>query len=90
MVFKCCQSAALENQSIVLHIDHAWLVYLPDILKPVEAILEGSEIPDLFGDAIETVVNPLRNDAQLEGFQDSLTSYFWKSNFLEKPIKIFI
>lgn len=75
------QTAATDDQTIVFHIDHAWLVHLPEIMKPIEAILEGSEIPHLFGDDLETIANPLKNAAQLEGYQESLTAYFWKSIF---------
>lgn len=77
--FKVMQTSALDDQMTVFHIDHGWLSYLPDIMKPIEAILEGSEIPELFGDEIETIANPLRNAAQLDGYQESITSYFWKS-----------
>lgn len=73
------QTSALDDQVTVFHIDHAWLSYLPDLMKPIEAILEGSEIPELFGDEIETVATPLRNAAQLDGYQESIGSYFWKS-----------
>lgn len=73
------QTSALDDQVTVFHIDHGWLSHLPDIMKPVEALLEGSEIPELFGDEIETIANPLRNAAQLDGYQESITSYFWQS-----------
>lgn len=73
------QSAALEDQQTVFHIDHSWLVYLPDVMRPIEAILQGSEIPELFGDDLESLVNPLRGAANLSGYQDSLVSYFWMS-----------
>lgn len=76
------QSSALDDQVTVLHIDHAWLSYLPEIMKFIEAILEGSEIPELFGDEIETIANPLRNAAQLDGHQESIASYFWQSKLL--------
>ncbi|KAJ6628053.1 Cytoplasmic dynein 2 heavy chain 1, partial [Pseudolycoriella hygida] len=72
------QTSVLEDQVSVFHVDHAWLCYLPEMMKPIEAILEGSEIPELFGDEIETIANPLRNAAQLEGYQESITSYFWR------------
>lgn len=70
----------------VFHIDHGWLSYLPEIMKPVEAVLEGSEIPELFGDEIETIANPLRNAAQLDGYQESITSYFWTSKLIANNI----
>ncbi|XP_059611101.1 cytoplasmic dynein 2 heavy chain 1 [Phlebotomus argentipes] len=72
------QSAALEDQNTVLLIDHTWIEFLPTILEPIEALLEGSEVPDIFGDDLETIANPLRSAAQLEGYQESLASYFLK------------
>lgn len=80
MTIQAMQSAALDDHTVVLHIDHAWLNYLPDIMKPIEAILEGSEIPEIFGDDLETIAAPLRLAAQQDGFQESISSYFWKSN----------
>lgn len=71
------QAAALEEQHVVLSIEHSWISYLPEILNPVEAILEGSEIPDLFGDDLESIAKPLKNAAQQDGYQESLTAYFW-------------
>lgn len=73
--------AALDDQSVVMHLDHVWLVYLPDIMKPIEAILEGSEIPDLFKDDLETIAAPLRAAAQMDDYQGSIVSYFWQSIF---------
>ncbi|CAD7084661.1 unnamed protein product [Hermetia illucens] len=70
------QSAALDDQTTILLIDHYWLTFLPDILKPIEAILQGSEIIDLFGEDLESMASPLKSAAQLEGYQESLTSYF--------------
>lgn len=49
-------------------------------MKPIEAFLEGSEIPDLFEDDLESLANPLRKIAQMEGYQESIVSYFWQSN----------
>ena len=72
------QAAALEDLESVFFINHAWITTQPDILKPIEAILEGSDIPDLFGEDLEAVANPLRNAAQMEGYQESLASYFLK------------
>lgn len=72
------QSAAMEDQTVVLLIDHAWINYLHDLMKPIEAVLEGSEISDLFGEDLEVIANPLRGSAQLEGYQESLASYFLK------------
>ncbi|GAB0096653.1 Cytoplasmic dynein 2 heavy chain 1 [Sergentomyia squamirostris] len=72
------QSAALEDQNTILLIDHTWIEYLPTILEPIEALLEGSEVPDIFGEDLETIANPLRSAAQLEGYQESLSSYFLK------------
>ncbi|XP_023163173.2 cytoplasmic dynein 2 heavy chain 1 [Drosophila hydei] len=72
------QTAALEQQMSYLLIEHCWLSYVPDILKPIEALLEGSEILELFGDDLETVASTLKQAAQLEGYQESLGAYFMK------------
>lgn len=72
------QTAALEQQMSYLLIDHCWLSYVPDILKPIEALLEGSEILELFGDDLETVASTLKQAAQLEGYQESLGAFFMK------------
>ncbi|XP_064546805.1 cytoplasmic dynein 2 heavy chain 1 [Drosophila montana] len=72
------QTAALEQQMSYLLIEHCWLSYVPDILKPIEALLEGSEILELFGDDLETVASALKQAAQLEGYQESLGTYFMK------------
>lgn len=73
------QSAAIEKQHVVFYVDHSWISYLPEIMNPIEAVLEGSEIPSLFGDDLESIAMPLKNYALQEGFQDSLTAYFWSS-----------
>ncbi|KAI8114967.1 Cytoplasmic dynein 2 heavy chain 1, partial [Lucilia cuprina] len=72
------QVAALENQCTCLIIEHYWLSYVPDIMKPIEAILEESEILDLFGDDLESIASSLKHSAQLEGYQDTIGSYFMK------------
>ncbi|KAM8717355.1 hypothetical protein ACLKA7_004106 [Drosophila subpalustris] len=72
------QTAALEQQMSYLLIEHCWLSYVPDILKPIEALLEGSEILELFGDDLESVASTLKQAAQLEGYQESLGAYFMK------------
>uniref|UniRef100_A0A1I8Q9V5 Dynein heavy chain, cytoplasmic n=1 Tax=Stomoxys calcitrans TaxID=35570 RepID=A0A1I8Q9V5_STOCA len=72
------QVAAMENQCTCLVIEHCWLSYVPDIMKPIEAILEGSEILDLFGDDLESIASSLKHAAQLEGHQESIGSYFMK------------
>lgn len=74
---QAMQAAALEEQHIVFYIEHAWISYLADVLNPIEAILEGSEISDLFGDDLETIAKPLKNAAQQDGYQESLVAYFW-------------
>lgn len=73
------QAAAIEEHHVVFYVDHSWISYLPEIMNPIEAVLEGSEIPNLFGDDLESIAKPLKNAAQQEGFQDSLTAYFWSS-----------
>ncbi|XP_017471893.1 PREDICTED: cytoplasmic dynein 2 heavy chain 1-like [Rhagoletis zephyria] len=72
------QTAATENQCTCLLIDHCWITFAPDIMKPIEAVLEGSEILDLFGDDLESVASTLKHAAQSEGFQESLGAYFLK------------
>ncbi|KAH8278084.1 hypothetical protein KR026_009737 [Drosophila bipectinata] len=72
------QTAALEQQTSYLLIEHCWIGYVPDILKPIEALLEGSEILELFGDDLEAVASTLKQAAQLEGYQESLGAYFMK------------
>lgn len=76
------QTAAMENEVVVFVVDQIWLSYSKELMKPIEAVLEGSEIPELFGDDLETIAGPLKNAAQLEGYQESLVTYFQKSNIL--------
>lgn len=73
------QAAAIEDHHVAFYIEHSWISYLPEIMNPIEAVLEGSEIPNLFGDDLESIAKPLKNAAQFEGFQDSLSVYFWTS-----------
>lgn len=75
------QAAALDEQHVAFYIENVWITYLSSILNPIEALLEGSEIPNLFGDDLESIAKPLRNAALQDGYQDSLTAYFWKSQF---------
>lgn len=83
-ISKAMQSAALDENHVALCIEHAWISYLPEIMNPIEAVLEGSEIPNLFGDDLETIAKPLKSMAQQEGFQQSLSTYFWTSkNFYQ-------
>lgn len=76
------QTAALEQQMSYLLIEQCWLSYVPDILKPIEALLEGSEILELFGDDLETVASTLKQAAQLEGYQESMGTYFLKRKYI--------
>lgn len=73
------QSAALEEHHVVFCVEHSWISYLPDCMNPIEAVLEGSEIPNLFGDDLESIAKPLKLMAQQDGFQESLSAYFWHS-----------
>lgn len=74
------QICGIENEVAILYIDHSWINFLNDILKSCEAFLEGSIIDEnLFGEDLETIANNLKSAAQLEGYQDSLVSYFLKS-----------
>lgn len=77
------QTAALDNEPVVFYISHILIDYSSDILKPCEAILEGSEIPDLFNDDLETIASSLKNQAQMEGYQFSLASYFLQSKIIK-------
>lgn len=71
------QTCGIENEVAVLYINHVWINYFNDILKSCEAILEDSFSNDnLFGDDLEAVANSLKGAAQLEGYQDSLVSFF--------------
>lgn len=79
------QSAALDDQSVVLLVEHYWLTLLPAILNAIEAVMEGSEIPNLFGEDLESIAKPLKNMAQQDGYQDSLIAYFWMSKY--SPIR---
>lgn len=77
------QSAALDEHHVVFCIEHSWISYLPEIMNPIEAVLEGSEIPNLFGDDLESLAKPLKTAAQQDGFQESLSAYFWLSKYLQ-------
>ena len=78
------QTCGLENEVAVLYVDHVWINYLEDILKSCEAILEDNFNNDnLFGDDLEAVANSLKGAAQLEGYQDSLVSFFLKRELIK-------
>ena len=77
------QTCALENEIAILYITDIWINYLNDILKWCEAILEGNLVNNnLFGDDLETIASGLKNAAQLEGYTDSLISFFLNSKLL--------
>lgn len=79
------QTCGLENEVAVLYVDHVWINYFNDILKACEAILEdGFSNDNLFGDDLETVASSLKGAAQLEGYQDSLVSFFLNREFSNK------
>lgn len=69
-------SAAIDNHIVCLLIEQSLISYQPEVMKPIEAIMEGSEIIDLFGEDLDSISNQLKSAAQLEDFQDSLPSYF--------------
>lgn len=75
-------SAALDNQNTVLLIDFTWLAAIEGIAIPIEAILEHSDIPELFGEELESVAAPLKNDAQADNYTDSISSYFMKREYM--------
>lgn len=71
------QTCGLENEIAILYIDQVWINFFPEILKSCEAILEDSFMNEnLFGDDLETIANSLKGAAQLEGYQESLVSFF--------------
>jgi dynein heavy chain 2 len=72
------QTCGLENEVAVFYVDQVWINYFPDFLKSCEAILEDSFFgnENLFGEDLETIANSLKGAAQLEGYQDSLVSFF--------------
>ncbi|XP_062711545.1 cytoplasmic dynein 2 heavy chain 1 [Aedes albopictus] len=70
------QNCAIENEPVAFYIDHAVIDYLEDIMKTCEAILEGADLSDFFGDDLENLANPLKAQAALESFQLSLSAYF--------------
>jgi dynein heavy chain 2, cytosolic len=78
---QAMQAAATEDETVVFMIDHSWIRYSTVFLGPIEAILQGSEIPDLFGDDLEAIASNLKSQAQLEGYQESMVSYFLKSKY---------
>lgn len=80
------QAAAIENEVIAFMIDQTWISYARELMKPIEALLEGSEIPDLFGDDVETIAAPLKNSAQMEGYQDSLQTYFNRRTYTKSVL----
>lgn len=86
--FQAMQSAALDEHHVVFCIEHCWISYLPEIMNPIEAVLEGSEIPNLFGDDLETIAKPLKSFAQQDGFQDSLVAYFWFSKLSQHTMHL--
>lgn len=71
------QACGLEDKRTIFFIDHLSVNHLPDILKACEAIIEN-EISNynIFGDELDSIANALRNTAQLEGYQDNITSFF--------------
>lgn len=78
------QTCGLENEVAILYVDQVWINYFEDILKSCEAILEdGFSNDNLFGDDLETVASSLKGAAQLEGYQDSLVSFFLNRESVE-------
>lgn len=86
---QAMQTAATENHCTILFIEHCWITFAPDILKPIEAMLEGSEILNLFGDDLESIASSLKHAAQLDGFQEPISAYFLKSTVIAPSIYCF-
>lgn len=78
---KAIQTATSDNQSVWLVVEHSWISFQPEILRPIEAILNESEILGFFAEEMENLTSTLRQSAQMEDYQDSLESYFMKSRF---------
>lgn len=78
------QTCGIENEVAILYVDQVWINYNSEILKSCEAILEDGFGDTLFGDDLENVANSLKAAAQLEGYQDSLGSFFLNREFLAK------
>lgn len=71
------QTCGLENEVAILYVDQIWINLFPEILKTCEGILEDSCMSgNIFGDELETISNSLKGAAQLEGYQESLVSFF--------------
>lgn len=84
------QTCGLENEVAIFYIDQVWINYYPNILKSCEAILEDSMLGEnLFGDDLETIASSLKGAAQLEGYQDSLVSFFLNREFKLNIYKIY-
>ena len=76
------QTCGLENEVAILYIDQVWINCFPEILKICEGILEDSFMSgNHFGDELETISNSLKGAAQLEGYQESLVSFFLNRKF---------
>lgn len=71
------QICGLEDKRVIFYIDHLTINHLSDILKACEAIIEnGITNYNIFGDDLDSIANALKNTAQLEGYQDNITSFF--------------
>lgn len=79
------QTCGIENEVAIFYVDQVWINFNSDILKSCEAILEDGFSDTLYGDDLETVANSLKGAAQLEGYQESLVSFFLNREF---PYKI--
>lgn len=71
------QACGLENKIIVFYIDQVCINFLPSLMKICEAILEGGlSNYNVFGDDLESVANTLKNEAQLAGYHDNISTFF--------------
>lgn len=81
MIFKAIQTAGIDESNVVFYINNAAISYLPEIMNPLEAILEGSEIAHLFGDDSETLATYLKHAAKHDLNKNASIENFWLSEY---------
>lgn len=82
---QAIQTAGIDEQSVVFHVNNATISYLPEVMNPLEAILEGSEISHLFGDDSETLASYLKHAAKHDSNKSSSIENFWQSTLTFPP-----